>query len=89
MSLTKVVMRFRKNGKLSPRFIGPFKILSRVRKVSYKLALTPRFPPMHHVFHVFMLWKYVSIDSYVLSFDSVVLGPNFFFEKDPIAILGI
>ena len=41
VSTMKGVMRFGKKGKLSPRFIGPFEILSRVGEVDYKLALPP------------------------------------------------
>ena len=35
------VVRFDKQGKLSPRFIGPFEILKRVGTVAYLLALPP------------------------------------------------
>lgn len=54
---TRGVLRFGKNGKLSPRFIGPFKILERVRPVAYRLALPPNLSVVHNVFHVYMLWK--------------------------------
>ena len=37
----KSIMRFGKNGKLSPRFIGPYEILQKVENVAYRLALPP------------------------------------------------
>ncbi|XP_069146959.1 uncharacterized protein [Solanum lycopersicum] len=43
VSPMKGMMRFGKKGKLSPRFIGPFEILSRVGEVAYKLALATQF----------------------------------------------
>ena len=49
------VVRFGKQGKLSPRFIGPFKVLERVGAIAYRLALPPSLSGVHEVFHVSML----------------------------------
>ena len=52
------VVRFGKQGKLAPRYIGPFKILERVGTVAYWLALPPSLSSVHKVFHVSILRKY-------------------------------
>ncbi|KAK4718242.1 hypothetical protein R3W88_016580 [Solanum pinnatisectum] len=83
----KGVMRFGKKGKLSPKFIGPFEILSRVGEVEYKLALSPSLSTVHHVFHVSMLQKFIPDESHVLSLDLVELGPDLTVKEESIAIL--
>ena len=49
------MVRFRKRGKLSSRYIEPFKILERVGIVAYRLALPPSLSGVHAVLHVSML----------------------------------
>ncbi len=49
------------------RYIGPYKVLQRVRNVSYKLALPPKMEKIHPVFHVSMLRKFVSYLNKVIS----------------------
>ncbi|XP_055822078.1 uncharacterized protein LOC129890574 [Solanum dulcamara] len=87
VSSIKGVIRFRKKGKLSPRFIGLYEILGRVRDVSYRLPLPPSLSVVLLVFHVSILRKYVSDKCHVISLDSVELGPNLTFEKETISIL--
>ena len=53
-------MRFGKKGKLSPRFIGPYKVIEKVGPVGYRLALPPKLEKIHNVFHVSMLRRYRS-----------------------------
>ena len=60
------VVRFGKWGKLSPRFIGPFKIIERVGIVAYRLVLPPSFSGVHEVFHVSMLRKYTPDPTHVV-----------------------
>ena len=50
----KEVMRFRKNGKLSPKFIRPYEVIEKVGPVAYRLALPPDLENIHNVFHVSM-----------------------------------
>ena len=63
----KKVMRFRKNGKLSPKFIGPYEVLEKVGLVAYRLALPLELEKIHNVFHVSMLRRYRSDPSHVVS----------------------
>ncbi|GJX79497.1 putative reverse transcriptase domain-containing protein [Tanacetum coccineum] len=45
----KGVVRFGKRGKLNPRYVGPFKVLEKVRAVAYNLELTQELSRLHLV----------------------------------------
>jgi hypothetical protein len=53
----KGILRFGKQGKLSPRFVGPFKIIERIGKQAYRLELPEELSGIHNVFHVGYLRK--------------------------------
>ncbi|GJW70809.1 putative reverse transcriptase domain-containing protein [Tanacetum coccineum] len=53
----KGVVRFGKQGKLNPRFVGPFKVIKRVGDVAYKLELPEELSRVHNTFHVSNLKK--------------------------------
>ena len=44
--------------KLTPRFVGPFKIIEKVGAVVYRIVLPPSLSNRHSVFHVSQLRKY-------------------------------
>nr|GEU59457.1 retrotransposon protein, putative, Ty3-gypsy subclass [Tanacetum cinerariifolium] len=62
----KGVIRFRKRGKLSPRYIGPFKIIERIGPMAYKLELPEKLYGIHDTFHVSNLKKCLADENLVI-----------------------
>ena len=83
----KGVMRFRKKGKVSLRYIGPFEILERIGKVAYRLALPQELSSVHNVFHVSMLKKYIPDPSHVLEHEPIEVHEDLTYEEQPVQIL--
>ena len=81
------LMRFGKSEKLSPRFIGPFKILERIGEVAYQLALPPQLSGVHDVFYVSMLRKYEPDPSHVLEWTDVEVDEDASYEERPVRVL--
>ena len=63
----KGVQRFGKRGKLTPRYIGPFRIVERIEEVAYRLELPSDLDRIHDVFYISMLRKYIPDPSHVLT----------------------
>jgi hypothetical protein len=61
VSPVRGMRRYKVKGKLSPRYIGPFKILERKGEVAYQLELPDRLSDVHDVFHVSQLKKCLSV----------------------------
>ena len=87
VSPRKGVFRFSKNGKLAPRYIGPFEIPQRVGEVAYRLALPPQLFGIHDVFHVSLLRKYEPDVSHILDWQELNLQKNMKYEEWPREIL--
>ena len=83
----KGVLRFEKRGKLGPRYIGPYEIVSKVGPVAYKLKLPPELSRIHDTFHVSMLRKYISDPLHVLREQPVQLKENLTYEETPMQIV--
>ena len=81
------VVRFGKQGKLSPRFIGPFEILERVGTVAYRLALPLDLSSVHEVFHVSMLQKYTPDPTHAGDWDQLIIDADVTFEEGPVRIM--
>ncbi|GJQ96547.1 hypothetical protein Tco_0007686 [Tanacetum coccineum] len=87
-SVGRVVNAFKNKGKLSPRFIGPFKILKKVREVAYTLELPEEMRGIHNTFHVSYLRTCLSDESSVITLDDVEINPELTFQEEPVSILG-
>ena len=83
----KSIHRVRSQGKLSPRYIGPFEVLERVGDLAYRLALPPNLSGVHNVFHVSVLRKHVSDPDTVVELEPVLLKENLTYEEHPVQIL--
>ena len=59
VSPLKGIFHFGKNGKLTLKYISLYEVLKKIGAVAYKLAFLPNFLPVHPVFHITMLQKYV------------------------------
>ena len=62
----KGVLIFGRRGKLSPRYIGPYEIVSKVGPVAYRLKVPLELSRIYDTFHVSMLRKYIPDHSHVL-----------------------
>ncbi|KAI3786520.1 hypothetical protein L1987_40263 [Smallanthus sonchifolius] len=83
----KGVIRFGKNGKLAPRYVGPFKILERIGKVAYKLELPPSLGNVHPTFHVSNLKKCLADENLHIPLDDVRIDETMHFLEKPVEIM--
>ena len=83
----KGVLRFGKSAKLSPRYIGPYRIDERIGEVAYRLELPSDLDRIHDVFHVSMLRKYIPDPSHVLTKQPLEIQENLTYEEEPVQIL--
>ncbi|KAK6115466.1 hypothetical protein DH2020_007735 [Rehmannia glutinosa] len=87
ISPRKGLINPKKGGKLSPRYLGPYKILQRIGKLAYRLELPAQYAGMHDVFHVSMLRKYVSNPSHILKREPVKLKTDLSYKDIPVRVL--
>ncbi|WMV08530.1 hypothetical protein MTR67_001915, partial [Solanum verrucosum] len=68
----KGVMRFGKKGKLSPRYIGPYRISNRIGNVAYEFELPQELAAVHSEFHISMLKKCMDDPSLIIPIEDIV-----------------
>ncbi|GKE85724.1 hypothetical protein Tco_1559466, partial [Tanacetum coccineum] len=83
----KDIIHFRKRRKLSPRYIGPFKILARVGPVAYMVGLPEEFQGFHSTFHVSNLKKCLADENLIILLDEIQLDYKLHFIEKPVEIV--
>ncbi|GJZ09014.1 putative reverse transcriptase domain-containing protein [Tanacetum coccineum] len=81
------VVRFRKKGKLAPRFVVPFEIIEKVGPVAYRLDLPEELDGGHDTFHVSNLKKCLADPTLQLPLDEIQVDAKLNFIEDPVEIL--
>nr|GEW94412.1 putative reverse transcriptase domain-containing protein [Tanacetum cinerariifolium] len=83
----KGVVRFGKRGKLNPRYVRPFKVLAKVRKVAYRLELQQELSRVHHTFHVSNLKKCYADEPLVMPLEGIHVDDRLRFVEEPVEIM--
>nr|GEX54712.1 putative reverse transcriptase domain-containing protein [Tanacetum cinerariifolium] len=83
----KGAVHFGKRGKLSPCYIGPFKILARVGHIAYTLELHKELKGIHSTFHVSNLKKCLAEDDVVVLIDEIQLDDKLYMIKEPVEVM--
>ena len=83
----KGVIRFRKRGKLGPRYIGPFRIIDRVGKVAYRLELPEELNSIHNTFHVSQLRKCLADEAQYIPLADITVDEKLGYVEEPVEIL--
>nr|GEU54251.1 putative reverse transcriptase domain-containing protein [Tanacetum cinerariifolium] len=78
----KRVVHFGKRGKLNPRYVRPFKVLKKVRAITYKLELPQELSRIYNTFHVSNL-KY----PLVVPLEGLQMDDKLHFIEEPVEFM--
>ncbi|GJR41793.1 hypothetical protein Tco_1309896 [Tanacetum coccineum] len=83
----KGVIQIGKQGKLSPRYVGPFKIFERIGPVAYRLELPEKLCGIHNMFYVSNLKKCLADENLVIPLKEIQLDEKLHFIEKPVEIM--
>nr|GFA62807.1 hypothetical protein [Tanacetum cinerariifolium] len=81
LSPWKGVVRFRKWGKLNPRYVKPFKVLEKIGRVAYKLERPEGLSKVHNTFHVSNLKKCHADEPLAVPLDGLHFDDKLYFLR--------
>ena len=85
----KSTIKFGKNAKLAPRYVGPFEVLEVVNPIAYRIALAPVLARMHDIFHVSYLKKYITHHEHMIDWKLLQVREPGVVEVRPLRILEV
>nr|GEU56603.1 putative reverse transcriptase domain-containing protein [Tanacetum cinerariifolium] len=83
----KGVVRFGKNEKLAPRYVGPFEIVECVGPVAYRLKLPQELSCVHNVFHVSNLKKCLADSDLQVPLEEIKIDDRLYFMEEAVEIV--
>ncbi|KAI3715505.1 hypothetical protein L6452_22489 [Arctium lappa] len=83
----KGIIRLGKRGKLSPRFLRPFKVLKRVGLQAYQLELPPELSRIHNTFHICYLRKCLAEEESIIPLSELTVNEGNRCIEEPDSIL--
>ncbi|GKE35832.1 hypothetical protein Tco_1455154 [Tanacetum coccineum] len=83
----KGVIQFDKHGKLSPRYVGLFKVIDRIGPMAYKLELPDELRGIHNTFHVSNFKKCLADKNLVIPLEDIRLDDKLHFIEEPLDIM--
>jgi hypothetical protein len=86
-SLMRGMKIFKVKVKLSPCYIGPFKILERKGEVAYQLELPDSLSDVHDVFHMSQLKKCLRVPEEQLPMEELNVNEDLTYSEYPVRIL--
>ena len=80
--------RFLVQGKLAPRYIGPYQVVKRVGAVAYRIQLPEEMSDIHPVFHVSQLRKCLRVpEEEIVPVETIDLQKDLRYQEVPVKIL--
>ncbi|XP_071708758.1 uncharacterized protein [Rutidosis leptorrhynchoides] len=71
-----------KQGKLTPRYVGPFEITEIIGPVTYRLKLAHVFSSVHDTFHVSNLKKSLAEEDVTILLDEIQINERLYFIEE-------